>query len=75
MPSSQHYLAAHILSINTAIKYDAAIHNANDQIVTTITNINLFPRYFQNLRNNTVLHDDLVLAYLKLLESTGSYRI
>ena len=57
-------------------EYSAAVQAASTSestIITIVANIPLFPRYFEHLHNNIfprVLHDDLILTYLKLLETT-----
>ena len=59
----------------TMAKYSSAVRAAltTDSIaIQTTATIPLFPRYFAHLYNNNELHDDLVLSYLKLLESTRS---
>ena len=56
-------------------KYYSAVRaalNTDSIAIQTTATISLFPRFFAHLYNNNVLHDDLVLSYLKLLESTRS---
>jgi len=59
----------------TMAKYYSAVRaalNTDSIAIQTTATISLFPRFFAHLYNNNVLHDDLVLSYLKLLESTRS---